>query len=670
MRDDEEAAGILADVFYRAGFMTAGGSARQDELDECAVALVCWSGASQRSTQMREAADRAAQSGKAMTARLDGHPLPPSLWRLPAFDLSQWSFAPEDPVLDGLYAGVERAVTRARDATARLGRIPSALDQSPAPRGQTVNESDLEAEAGFWRRIQTSNDPADFLSYLDRFGPKGAFAELALLRIERLGGAKPQAAPSRAQPKPEPATPAAPAWTGWSVQPGTVRPPRFLDNAPDAIDVRLDRRQPDARRPSDPAPRRPEQPRAEPPRAEHQRPDYYARDYDPEPPRRSEPPAWREPQTPDPRPPDARRPDLGRFDQGRSEPDDHTPPSRPAPPCLDPVQPDARRAEPRRYLTPAAGDEPYRALPPRRPSYDQDEAHTDPLPPTVQNHSSERRQGGSRGIMAIFVAIVIIAGAGYALRGGLPSSGVSEETSSSASDSALASTTRSGSDSAVLNERSTEGAAPSAVVESPDSALTPPPRGDSFTLDSIGVTEAPASSRGGARARLLASAGARAAAQPRQERWSPVPIAPDPNAAYVPPPLASLPAAEPPAIVQPAPVGAVTPVPPTTSPAVADAPVRAAAKVRWQTRPSASRLDQVYPSRARQGDVEGVVALRCTILPDLRTACSVLSETPSGYGFGAAALRAAESMRASPALDDGSSATGAVADVAIRFTVQ
>jgi hypothetical protein len=30
MRDDEEAAAILADLFYRAGFQTAGGAARPD----------------------------------------------------------------------------------------------------------------------------------------------------------------------------------------------------------------------------------------------------------------------------------------------------------------------------------------------------------------------------------------------------------------------------------------------------------------------------------------------------------------------------------------------------------------------------------------------------------------------------------------------------------------
>lgn len=664
MRDDEEAAAILADLFYRAGFQTAGGAARPDELDACAVALICWSGASQRSTQMREAADRAAQSGKAMIARLDGHPLPPSLWRLPAFDLSQWSFAPEDPVLDGLYVAVERTVTRARDAATRMGRVATpAVEPPAAPRGQTVSGSDLEAEASFWKRIQSSNDAADFLAYLDQFGPKGAFAELALLRIERLGGAAPKAQPAaaRAQPKAEPAAPAGPAWTGWSVQPGAVRPPRFNEPAAETIDDRLDRRQPDRRPLDPPPPRRPEPPRHETPRQDLGRHDPGRRDVG--------------------------RHDPGRHDPG-PEPERHDPyardfspeppratPQRPAPPRLDPVAPDARRAEPRRsdprYLPPPPAEDlppSYRApVASRRPRYDdEDYRRAEPAEPSGRAARAESG-GGGRGLFLVLLAVAALAGGGYAMRGLVPKGGDAppvEASSGARDDVSLASTAQ-------------EALRPAEPVVS-DPGLTPPPRGDAVTLDSIGVTEtAPSSAiapalRDGRRAqppqRFASTSGSRAPVRDP---------APDPNAAYVPPPAASLPPAEQPVTVQPAPVPpAATPM--TTAPAVqgpavaanADAPVREPAKVRWSARPTADRLEQLYPSRARSNDVSGSATLRCTILPTGRAACSVVSETPAGYGFGQAALRAADSLRAAPTLDDGSNSTGAIADVSIRFKVQ
>lgn len=673
MRDDEEAAAILADLFYRAGFQTAGGAARPDELEACAVALICWSGASQRSTQMREAADRAAQSGKAMIARLDGHPLPPSLWRLPAFDLSQWSFAPEDPVLDGLYVAVERTVTRARDAATRMGRVaPPAVEPPAAPRGQTVSGSDLEAEAAFWKRIQTSNDAADFLAYLDQFGPKGAFAELALLRIERLGGAAPakaQPAAARAQPKAEPAAPAGPAWTGWSVQPGAVRPPRFNEPAAETIDDRLDRRQPDRRPLDPPPPRRPEPPRAEPSRYDAPRQDLGRQDLGRQDLGRQD--LGRQ---------DLGRQDVGRRDGGRHDQDHHDAyapdsrtPQRPAPPRLDPVAPDARRAEPRRsdprYLPPPPAEEtppPYRASASRRPRYEDDDYRR--AEPPVESGSARGARaegGGGRGLFLVLLAVAALAGGGYAMRGLVPKGG----------DAPVEARAGDGDDVSLASTAQETARAPDAVTSDP--GLTPPPRGDSVSLDSIGVTEtAPSSTIAPAlREGRRAPAPQRFASStlPRGAQSDP---SPDPNAAYVPPPAASLPPAEQPVTVQPAPMPpAATPM--TTSPpqgpamaASADAPVREAAKVRWSARPTADRLEQLYPSRARSANVNGAATLRCTILPTGKSACSVVSETPSGYGFGQAALRAAESLRAAPTLDDGSNSTGAIADIVIRFKVQ
>jgi protein TonB len=297
------------------------------------------------------------------------------------------------------------------------------------------------------------------------------------------------------------------------------------------------------------------------------------------------------------------------------------------------------------------------------------------MPPVAKGRSAERRQGGGRGFLIALVAIAVLAGAGFAVRGMLPSVTNAEEAAAPDADAALASTANAASAAKGKSGRPDAEAAAStsgASAGAPDAGLTPPPRAEAFTLDSVGVTETAASSRSARDRRVASNSGARAPQPqaPVPNQWPPRSTGADPNAAYVPPPSASLPAAEQPAVVQPATVATVTPAPQPSTAAAADSPVREPAKVRWQSRPSASRLDQVYPQRARQGDVEGLASLRCTILPDLRAACSVLSETPAGYGFGAAALKASESLRASPVLDDGSNVTGAVADVAIRFKVQ
>lgn len=59
----------------------------------------------------------------------------------------------------------------------------------------------------------------------------------------------------------------------------------------------------------------------------------------------------------------------------------------------------------------------------------------------------------------------------------------------------------------------------------------------------------------------------------------------------------------------------------------------------WSRRPSASDVASAYPSRALDRGVSGRAELDCVVQADRRLSCSVLSETPAGLGFGAAALR-------------------------------
>lgn len=89
--------------------------------------------------------------------------------------------------------------------------------------------------------------------------------------------------------------------------------------------------------------------------------------------------------------------------------------------------------------------------------------------------------------------------------------------------------------------------------------------------------------------------------------------------------------------------------------------------VVWTNRPSARRISDLYPRSALNDGVGGRVVLDCRVLGDLSVSCTVASETPSGAGFGRAALSASNSYRARATLSDGSSAVGASTRIAVNF---
>ncbi|MGE0530126.1 MAG: energy transducer TonB [Hyphomonadaceae bacterium] len=77
---------------------------------------------------------------------------------------------------------------------------------------------------------------------------------------------------------------------------------------------------------------------------------------------------------------------------------------------------------------------------------------------------------------------------------------------------------------------------------------------------------------------------------------------------------------------------------------------------RWLRQPR--DLARYYPARALARELPGVVSLDCLV--DLNGAlhCSVLSETPIGWGFGDAALRISRDYRMVPAMRDGRAVEG------------
>ncbi|MBI1251213.1 MAG: hypothetical protein GC189_07060 [Alphaproteobacteria bacterium] len=92
--------------------------------------------------------------------------------------------------------------------------------------------------------------------------------------------------------------------------------------------------------------------------------------------------------------------------------------------------------------------------------------------------------------------------------------------------------------------------------------------------------------------------------------------------------------------------------------------------VTWADRPSASRISALFPARALRENVSGRAELDCLILTTYQARCVVVSESPQGYGFGQAAMRASGGFRAERALDDGSPAVGARTRVAITFRAE
>jgi hypothetical protein len=122
-------------------------------------------------------------------------------------------------------------------------------------------------------------------------------------------------------------------------------------------------------------------------------------------------------------------------------------------------------------------------------------------------------------------------------------------------------------------------------------------------------------------------------------------------------PSTTAPATQPP----PAPVQVASAEPPRTQPAAARP------FVIWASRPSMQRLAEYFPQRALRTGQGGRVELDCLIDTGGVPRCAVARETPPGFGFGSAAVRASSQFRASPTLNDGSASIGAQTRLVISF---
>jgi TonB family protein len=79
----------------------------------------------------------------------------------------------------------------------------------------------------------------------------------------------------------------------------------------------------------------------------------------------------------------------------------------------------------------------------------------------------------------------------------------------------------------------------------------------------------------------------------------------------------------------------------------------------WTRRPTASEFAAAYPPRAKAHGVDGRATIHCLVAPDGGlTACTVVSEAPANYDFGAAALSLSKFFHLKPPILDGEVESG------------
>lgn len=114
------------------------------------------------------------------------------------------------------------------------------------------------------------------------------------------------------------------------------------------------------------------------------------------------------------------------------------------------------------------------------------------------------------------------------------------------------------------------------------------------------------------------------------------------------------------------------PLPPEPSKPVAPEPPapRVISNPNWSTQPSPDDMARYYPDRAARLERTGNVLLQCLVTAKgAVSTCSVISEDPTEFGFGDAALKLSRLFKLRPGSVDGQAIEGAQVKIPIAFRI-
>jgi protein TonB len=152
-----------------------------------------------------------------------------------------------------------------------------------------------------------------------------------------------------------------------------------------------------------------------------------------------------------------------------------------------------------------------------------------------------------------------------------------------------------------------------------------------------------------------------------EEKQKPPPPPPPPPPDRPPPPPPPEQRVPPPNLTAPP---TPTPIPVAPDPEPAPPAPAVLTGVRWLRQPNGDDYTRLYPPRAMERDQEASVTVECLVDGNGRLSCTVVSEDPPGWGFGAASLRIAREFQVAPQTSDGRPTTGGRIRRTIRWALQ